>query len=440
MPLVLMLATLTDRRDFGDDWLLERKFDGERCVARKDGGEVRLESRTAKDLTGTYPEVRAAVASQRDRKLLLDGEVVAFDGDQTSFSRLQQRLGVTNPSPERVAAYPVVFCVFDLLELDGDDLRDRPLIERRARLTEAVRPSAALQLSEAWRDDSQRRFAQACRAGWEGLIAKRAQAPYVPGRSTDWLKLKCVWEQEFVIGGYTDPAGSRTDFGALLVGYYEDGRLRYAGKVGTGYTAATLRDLGARLRGLETPESPFVDARPIPRGTHWTRPELVAQIGFAEWTNDGRLRQPRFLGLRDDKRPSRGRPRAPAVSQAGGPVRGRARAGVDRWAAGRALLRSADPRMAELVDAEPGLDPDRLFDRLPNDLWGALVLQVIGQQLSLAAAAAILTRLEAPLGRPDAHTGRAPRHRRRNPPPYRDVPSQGGLPARSRRTARGRTA
>jgi DNA ligase D-like protein (predicted ligase) len=304
MSIALMLATLTDRRDFGDDWLLERKFDGERCVARKDGGQARLESRTAKDLTGTYPEVRAALASQRDRELLLDGEVVAFKGEETSFSRLQQRLGVTNPSQERVAAYPVVFCVFDLLEIDGDDLRGSPLLERRARLTAAIRPSAALQLSEAWSDDSERRFTQACRAGWEGLIAKRAQAPYVSGRSRDWLKLKCVWEQELVIGGYTDPAGSRTDFGALLVGYYDDGRLRYAGKVGTGYTAATLRELGARLRELETSESPFVDVRPIPRGVHWTRPELVAQIGFAEWTNDGRLRQPRFLGLRDDKRPA----------------------------------------------------------------------------------------------------------------------------------------
>ena len=312
MAIVLMLATLTDRRDFGDDWLLERKFDGERCVARKDGVEVRLESRTAKDLTGTYPEVRAALAVQRVRDLVLDGEVVAYDGERTSFSRLQQRLGVRNPSPEQVAAYPVVLCVFDLLEVDGDDLRDRPLLERRARLTTAIRPSAALQLSEAWRDDSQRRFAQACRAGWEGLIAKRAEAPYVPGRSRDWLKLKCVWEQEFVIGGYTDPAGSRTDFGALLVGYYEDGRLKYAGKVGTGYAAATLRHLGARLRELEALKTPFVDARPSPRGTHWTRPELVAQIGFAEWTNDGRLRQPRFLGLRDDKRPAevvRERPR-----------------------------------------------------------------------------------------------------------------------------------
>jgi DNA ligase D-like protein (predicted ligase) len=303
MALPLMLATLTDRRDFGDDWLLERKFDGERCVARKDRGEVRLESRTGKDLTGTYPEVRAALAAQRARSLLLDGEVVAYEAEQTSFSRLQQRLGVREPSPDLVAAFPVVYCVFDLLEVDGADLTDRPLLERRAWLEKTIRPRQGLQFSEAWRGDSERRFARACRSGWEGLIAKRADAPYEPGRSKDWLKLKCSWEQEFVIGGYTDPAGSRTDFGALLVGYYEDGRLRYAGKVGTGFTAGILRELGARLRELEAPESPFGDVRPIPRGTHWTRPELVAQIGFAEWTSEDRLRQPRFLGLRDDKRP-----------------------------------------------------------------------------------------------------------------------------------------
>jgi ATP-dependent DNA ligase len=225
VPIGLMLATLTDRRDFGEDWLLERKFDGERCIARKVGSEVRLESRAAKDLTGTYPEVRSALARQRQRELMLDGEVVAFDGEQTSFSRLRQRLGVTNPAADRVAANPVVYCVFDLLELDGDDLRDLSLLERRARLTDG---------------------------------------------------------------------------------------LRYAGKVGTGYTAATLRELGARLRQLETSESPFADVRPILKGAHWTRPELVAQIGFAEWTNDGRLRQPRFLGLRDGKPPTdvfRERPR-----------------------------------------------------------------------------------------------------------------------------------
>jgi DNA ligase D-like protein (predicted ligase) len=304
MVIPLMLATLTDRRDFGDDWLLERKFDGERCVARKVDSDVRLESRTGKDLTSTYPEVRAAVAAQRSRDLLLDGEVVAYDGDQTSFTRLQQRLGVSRPSPEQVAKYPVVYCVFDLLEVDGEDLTDRPLLERRARLTRTIRSTSALQHSEAWSDDSQRRFAAACRSGWEGLIAKRADAPYVAGRSKDWLKLKCVWEQEFVIGGYTDPGGSRTDFGALLVGYYEQGSLRYAGKVGTGYTKATLHDLGIRLRKLETAGPAFVDARPIPRSAHWTRPKLVAQIGFAEWTSDARLRQPRFLGLRHDKSPA----------------------------------------------------------------------------------------------------------------------------------------
>jgi DNA ligase D-like protein (predicted ligase) len=299
-----MLATLTDRRDFGDDWLLERKFDGERCIARKEGARVSLASRTGKDLTATYPEVRAAVADQAGRKLLLDGEVVAFDAEQTSFSRLQQRLGIANPSPELVAAYPVVLCVFDLLELDGHDLRGRSLLERRAALAGELTSGPSLQLSEAWREDSQRRFANACRSGWEGLIAKRADAPYSAGRSKDWLKLKCVWEQELVIGGFTEPAGGRTDFGALLVGYYEGELLRYAGRVGTGYTATTLRDLGRRLRGLETSDPPFVDARPVPAGVHWVRPEMVAQIGFAEWTREGRLRQPRFLGLRDDKRPT----------------------------------------------------------------------------------------------------------------------------------------
>jgi DNA ligase D-like protein (predicted ligase) len=299
-----MLATLTDRRDFGDDWILERKFDGERCVARKVGSDVRLSSRAGKDLTSTYPEVRAAVAVQEVRDLLLDGEVVAYDGEQTSFTRLQQRLGTANPSSAQLAAFPVVYCVFDILEVDGKDLSGQVLGERRDTLTKLVRSSSALQHSEAWRGDSQQRFAAACSSGWEGLIAKRADSPYVAGRSRTWLKLKCVWEQEFVVGGFTDPGGSRTDFGALLVGYYEQGSLRYAGKVGTGYTNAMLHELGIRLRTLETAESAFVDVRSVPRGAHWTRPELVAQIGFAEWTKDARLRQPRFLGIRDDKSPA----------------------------------------------------------------------------------------------------------------------------------------
>jgi bifunctional non-homologous end joining protein LigD len=301
VPVGLMLATLSDRRDFGDEWLLERKFDGERCVARKAGALVRLESRTGKELTGSYPEVRSAVGALQAAEALLDGEVVAFDGDATSFARLQRRLGVHEPSAELTAAAPVVYCVFDLLELDGVDLRGRTLVERRGHLAEVVPTGPALQVSEAWQGDARRRFAEACRSGWEGLIAKRADATYRAGRSREWLKLKCVWEQELVIGGYTEPAGSRAEFGALLVGYFDHGLLRYAGKVGTGYTAATLRELGARLRALETPESPFAETRPSPPAAHWTRPELVAQIGFAEWTREGRLRQPRFLGLRDDK-------------------------------------------------------------------------------------------------------------------------------------------
>jgi bifunctional non-homologous end joining protein LigD len=265
---------------------------------------VRLESRTGKDLTSTYPEVSGAVAAQRSQDLLLDGEVVAYDGDQTSFTRLQQRLAVARPTADHVTMYPVVYCVFDLLEVDGDDLTGWPFVERRVRLATAMEPSSSLQLTEAWLGDSQRRFAEACQSGWEGLIAKRVDAPYTAGRSRDWLKLKCVWGQEFVVGGYTDPTGSRSDFGALLVGYYEEGGLRYAARVGTGFTKAMLEDFGTQLRRLESAEPPFEEVRPIPRGTHWTRPTLVVQVGCAEWTSDARLRQARFLGLRDDKSPA----------------------------------------------------------------------------------------------------------------------------------------
>ena len=296
-----MLATLSDRRDFGDDWLLERKFDGERCVACKTGSEVLLESRSGTNLTDRYPEVRAAVSAQRASRLLLDGEIVAFDGEQTSFGRLQQRLGVRAPTADLVSAYPVVYCVFDLLELDGEELTGRPLLERRApRAGHSSAQWPAAQRCVPRRLGAPLRRGLPLRLG--GPDCKAGRRAIAHGRSRDWLKLKCAWEQELVIGGYTDPRGSRIEFGALLVGYYEDDRLRYAGKVGTGYTVATLRNLGERLRALEAPESPFVDARPVPPGTHWTQPELVAQIGFAEWTSEGRLRQPRFLGLRDDKR------------------------------------------------------------------------------------------------------------------------------------------
>ncbi len=205
---------------------------------------------------------------QRAGSLLLDGEVVAYEAEQTSFSRLQQRLGVREPSPELVALFPVVYCVFDLLEVGSHDRIDRPLLERRARLEKAIRPRRGLQLSEA------------------GAAFSAAVRPGLP----------------VGLGGADRQARRR----AVRAGPLE--RLAEADM----HMGAVLRDLGARLRDLETPESPFVDVRPIPRGTHWIRLELVAQIGFAEWRSDSRLRQPRFRGLRDDKRPAevvRERPR-----------------------------------------------------------------------------------------------------------------------------------
>lgn len=298
-----MLATLVDVPPSGPQWSFERKLDGERCLAARTDGRVRLLSRTDRDLTATYPEVATGLLAQRPRRLTIDGEIVAFAGQATSFARLQRRLGVTAPGAELLAAVPVVLCAFDLLQLEGKDLRPRPLAERQAALRAAIVPGPALQpVAGRTSDDPQRLLAEACAAGWEGLVAKRLDAPYTPGRSRAWQKVKCRHEQEFVIGGWTDPTGSRIGFGALLVGYHQDGDLRYAGKVGTGFDQRTLRDLGKRLRALTRPDSPFAEPiRPIPPGTHWVQPELVAQIAFAEWTTAGRLRQPRFLGLRDDK-------------------------------------------------------------------------------------------------------------------------------------------
>ncbi|MGH2822196.1 MAG: non-homologous end-joining DNA ligase, partial [Thermoleophilaceae bacterium] len=227
------------------------------------------------------------------RDFVVDGEVVAFAGGITSFSRLQRR------GRERVSVF---LYVFDLLRHESRDVRGLPLRERKALLRRALRFEGPLRLSPHRNQHGERLFRDACRQGLEGLIAKRADSPYRSGaRSRDWLKLKCHAEQELVIGGFTAPQGSRTDFGALLVGYWEGGELRYAGKVGTGFGRATLETLGRKLRELEHDDPPFADVHPIPRGTHWVEPELVAQIGFAEWTRDGRLRHPRYLGLRDDK-------------------------------------------------------------------------------------------------------------------------------------------
>jgi bifunctional non-homologous end joining protein LigD len=286
-----MKAVLTDERFSDPDWIFERKLDGIRCVAIKADRRVRLLSRNHLSLNGRFPEIVEALERDEATQFVLDGEVVAFAGAQTSFARLQQR-------GERPVS--VFFYVFDLLHLAGHDTTALSLRARKVLLRRALAFHGHVRLASHRNRDGEAFYQEACRKGWEGLIAKRADAPYVHGRSRDWLKLKCSAEQELVIGGYTPPKGSRTDLGALLLGYHDRGRLRYAGKVGTGFTRATLRDLAARLAPLRRDGSPFAD-EVRERGATWVEPRLVAQVGFSEWTRDGRLRHPRFLGLRDDK-------------------------------------------------------------------------------------------------------------------------------------------
>jgi bifunctional non-homologous end joining protein LigD len=291
MRMELMKAVLTDERFSDPDWIYERKLDGIRCLATKAGGRVELRSRNDLSLNGRFPEIATALEADPVGDVVLDGEVVAFEGEQTSFARLQQR-------GQRPA--PVFFYVFDILRLDGEDVTREPLRERKALLRRALAFADPIRFTVHRNGDGEAFYAEACRKGWEGLIAKRADAPYTHGRSRDWLKFKCSAEQELVIGGYTPPRGSRTDLGALLLGYHDDGALRYAGKVGTGFTRATLADLAARLAPLRRDSSPF-DDEVRERGATWVEPQLVAQVGFSEWTRDGRLRHPRFLGLREDK-------------------------------------------------------------------------------------------------------------------------------------------
>jgi bifunctional non-homologous end joining protein LigD len=234
----------------------------------------------------------------------VDGEVVAFDGDETSFSLLQQRLGVRHPGAELVARTPVFYYLFDVLWAAGQDVRARPLSERKQVLHDLLSFADPLRFTEHRTEDGEAYYAYACASGWEGLVVKRADSAYRAGRQRDWLKFKCQNNQEFVIGGYTDPKGTRTGFGALLIGYYDDGQLVYAGKVGTGFDTALLTSLGHTLAGLEQPRPPFDRGAPPRAGVHWVAPKLVGQVGFSEWTTAGQLRHPRFQGLRRDKEPA----------------------------------------------------------------------------------------------------------------------------------------
>jgi bifunctional non-homologous end joining protein LigD len=295
-----MLATLTSERFSDSGWLFEPKWDGERCLAFRHGSEIRLLSRNRKLLNVHYPELVDALAGEEAGDFVVDGEIVTFEDGRTSFARLQHRMQVQDPRQARHTGVEVWLYLFDVLHVDGYDLtrlalRDRkPVLRRLLGFRDPVRYTPH-------RDDGEAYWREACAKGWEGLIAKRAAASYAYGRSHDWLKFKCVNEQEFVIGGYTEPKGSRRGLGALLLGYYDGDDLVYAGKVGTGFNEELLERLHARLETIEVDRQPFTRGQVPAAGAHWVRPELVAEVGFSEWTADGRLRHPRFIGLRDDK-------------------------------------------------------------------------------------------------------------------------------------------
>jgi len=295
-----MLATLHDEPFSDPDWIFERKLDGVRCLVFRDGRQVRIRSRNRQDMNATWPELVDALRADPCDDFVADGEIVAFEEGRTSFSRLQQRLGIRDEREARASGIAVYLYLFDLLHVDGHDTSRLPQRDRKSLLKRALRFEGRVRYTPHRNGSGEDWLEEACRKGWEGLIAKDAHAPYVHDRSRKWLKLKCGHGQELVIGGYTEPKGARKRLGALLVGYYEDGALRYAGKVGTGFDERTLDRLGDRLETLARKHSPFADDVQE-KGAHFVRPELVGEFGFTEWTRDGKLRHPRFLGLRTDK-------------------------------------------------------------------------------------------------------------------------------------------
>jgi bifunctional non-homologous end joining protein LigD len=274
-----MAATLTQERFVAPDWIFERKFDGIRLIAYKKGHEVRLFSRNRLLQNQHYPSVVAAIAALPVRTAILDGEATGVWGSQGR----------------------VTYHVFDILYLDGRMLTAEPLDERRA-ILDTLEIRSPLERVSLLRGTAP--WDQACREGWEGVIAKRRDSPYEHRRSKQWLKMKCEASQEFVVGGFTDPQRSRVGLGALLVGYYEGDDFVFAGKVGTGFDRKMLRDLRKRLDAIAIPEPPFTKAVGLPRvRAHWVRPKLVVQVAFIEWTVHGKLRHSRLLGIRSDKSP-----------------------------------------------------------------------------------------------------------------------------------------
>lgn len=272
-----MAARLTQERFTGPDWTFERKFDGIRLLAFRHGTNVRLLSRNRLPQNASYPSIVRAIAELPVHDIILDGEALGVWGRQGR----------------------IAYHVFDILWLDGRRVTSLPLEERRGLLSALpIRPP----LARVEPLDEERPWERACSEGWEGVIAKRRDSPYEHRRSPHWLKMKCEATQELVVGGFTEPQGARVGLGALLVGYFEGHDLVFAGKVGTGFDTALLRDLRARLDALEVSEPPFTRAIGLPRlRAHWVRPDIVVQVAFTEWTVHGKLRHPRLLGIRADK-------------------------------------------------------------------------------------------------------------------------------------------
>jgi len=306
-----MLATLAKEMPTGDDWTYEPKLDGIRVLAFITSDDVRLITRNAKDKTKQFPEIVADL-SKLPRKagdnLVLDGEIVALEnGEPARFQALQSRMHVENARAiaQHAKSTPSALLAFDILADGSDILMNEPWTERRKRLEKRLsrRKLKAVRLVDST-PDGEAMLQLALAQGWEGVIAKKLTSAYRPGqRSRDWLKLKIEQRQEFVIGGYTEPRKSREHIGALLLGYYDDGKLIYAGHTGGGFSRASLREIHDLLRPLERKTSPFTTTPKTNEKAHWVKPELVAEVKFNEWTREGKLRQPIFLGLRDDKNP-----------------------------------------------------------------------------------------------------------------------------------------
>jgi len=297
LPRQLQLAQLVDEAPEGDLWLHEQKFDGYRILAVREGRDVRLWSRRFKEWTAQFPTVARAVAALPIEQAMIDGEVcVVMPDGRTSFQALQNALGRRDAN--------TAYFAFDLLALDGEDLTRLPLEQRKQRLAALLEDDGVIRYSDHVIGHGGSFFELACKRGLEGIVSKRRDKPYTPGRGSSWQKTKCLLRQEFVIGGYTDPEGARTHIGALLVGYHDKGRLVYGGKVGTGFAMKDLVEIKRALASIEIARSPFSPEPPrawTGPSRHWVSPILVAEVAFSEWTNDGRLRHPSFQGLRADK-------------------------------------------------------------------------------------------------------------------------------------------